>query len=388
MNGWIERRHGDYYVVIDHGVDEMTGKRRRKWQKAGTTKRAAQQLLNELLNAHETNTYLEPDRMTLAEYLNETWLPTVRNEIRFSTYDSYRRNIKIHVTPALGGARLQAVRPIDLTRFYTDLLESGRRDGRGGLSAKTVRNIHQVLRKALDDAVGLLYLRSNPAVGAKPPKPSGAASAAIRYWTAGELLEFLDANRDHHQWALWYLAANSGMRRGELLGLRWRNVDLDAHRLSVRHSIISVGYEITNSDPKTARGERTIELDGRTVEVLQDHRERQRTVQHDLGAGYRDHDLVFCRTDGTPNQPDLVTQAFGRRVSRSDVPRIRFHDLRHTHATIMLMAGIPPKIVSERLGHASVSFTMDVYGHVIPGMQAKAASTFADHVFGSDGSES
>lgn len=387
MNGWIERRRGDYYVVIDHGVDALTGKRRRKWQKAGTRMRAAQQLLNELLEAHETNTYLEPDRMTLAEYLTDTWLPTVRNEIRFSTYDSYRRNIEIHVVPALGDARLQAVRPIDLTRFYTDLLESGRRDGRGGLSAKSVRNIHQVLRKAFDDAVGLLYLRSNPAVGAKPPKPSRAASASIQYWTTGELLLFLDANGDHHQWSLWYVAANSGMRRGELLGLRWRDVDLDARWLSVRNSIISVGYEITTSDPKTARGERTIDLDRRTVEVLRAHRDRQRTVRQDVGAGYHDQDLVFCRPDGTPNQPDLVTQAFDRRVARTDVPRIRFHDLRHTHATIMLMAGIPPKVVSERLGHASVAFTMDVYGHVIPGMQATAASTFADQVFGSEGSE-
>lgn len=382
MNGWIEQRRGAYYAVIDFGVDPLTMKRNRQWQKAGTTKRDAQRLLAELLDAHETNTYLEPDRISVGDYLTVEWLPSIRNEIRHSTYDSYRRTVEIHVVPRIGRARLQSLRPIDLTRFYSDLLDSGRRDGRGGLSAKTVRNIHLMLRKAFDDALGLLFLRSNPALGSKPPKSSRATGSAVRYWTADELRRFLDENRDHRHWELWYLAANTGMRRGELVGLRWSDVHLDTARLAIRTTILSVGYEITVSDPKTARGSRTIDLDPRTVRVLRNHRAAQDEHMRQLGAVHQDHDLVFSRPDGSPHHPDLITQAFDRRVARTNVARIRLHDLRHTHATLLLMAGVPPKVVSERLGHASIAFTMDIYAHVIPGMQATAAATFADEVFG------
>jgi integrase len=378
MAGWIEQKGKTFYAVVDHGHDPVTGKRRRSWHKSGTTKRDAQRLLQRLLDDAEDNTFIEPDRINLADYLTRDWLPTIRNEVRPSTFDSYRRSVEIHVIPHLGAARLQSLRPIDLTRYYTMLLESGRRDGRGGLSPKTVRNIHLMLRKALDDAVSLLFLRTNPAVGAKPPRVSAVKHQTIRYWTPTELRTFLDANKDHHHWALWYLGATTGMRRGELLGLRWRDVDLAARRLSVRHTIVSVGYKITHSDPKTSRGERTIDLDDRTVEVLLQHRTDQEAARIQVGEGYDDQDLVFAKPSGAPLQPDLVTQAFERRLVRTDVPRIRFHDLRHTHATLMLQAGVPPKVVSERLGHATVAFTMDVYAHVIPGMQAEAARAFAE----------
>ncbi len=205
----------------------------------------------------------------------------------------------------------------------------------------------------------------------------------IRYWTSAELRTFLEGNEDHRHWPIWYLAANTGMCRGELVGLRWRDVDLDTSRLSVNNAIISVGYAVLRSDPKTRRGRRTIDLDGRTVTMLRKHRDDQEDERRTLGprgaCGF-----VFAKPDGTPFHPEHVRQAFDRRDARSDVPRIRFHDLRHTHATLMLMAGVPPKVVSERLGHATVAFTMDVYAHVIPGMQADAAGLFGDLVFGDD----
>lgn len=382
MGGWIERKGTVYYAVVDKGTDPLNGKRRRVFHRVGPNKKLAQRTLQQLLEELETNRFVEPEKLTLGSYLVEEWLPTVRNELRPTTFDSYRRTVEIHVIPHLGTASLQALRPLDLTRYYTMLLESGRRDGKGGLSAKTVRNVHQLLRKALDDAVGLLLVRNNPAVGAKPPKVAAARYSKIRYWTVAELRRFLDQNTDHHHWALWYLGANTGMRRGELIGLRWRDVHLDSKRLSVRHTIVSVGYKITPSDPKTARGERTIDLDERTIAVLIEHRDAQREARALVGDGYVDHGLVFTRPTGEPLQPDTVTQAFDRRVARTDVPRIRLHDLRHTHATLMLQAGVPPKVVSERLGHSTVAFTMDVYAHVIPGMQAEAASAFAEQLFG------
>jgi len=383
MGGYVTLKGKKYYAVVEVGTDPLTGKRRRIWHPAGTTKRSAQRLLGQLLDDLDTNTFLEPEAITVARYLVDEWLPFTKNEIRHATFDSYRRNIENHVVPHIGAAKLQALRPLDLTRYYSTLLESGRRDGNGGLSAKSVRNIHQTLRKAFDDAVQLHYLRSNPAVGAKPPKPSGTSTDTVRYWTAVELRSFLTRNRDHRHSYLWTLAASTGMRRGELLGLRWRDVDLAAGRLSVRQTIISVGYEIMRSEPKTAKGARTIDLDPGTVQFLRAHRAEQILEQRFIDHTDRDEDLVFCREDGDTYHPDFVRQSFERRVRASPVRRIRFHDLRHTHATLMLKAGIAPKIVSERLGHATVAFTMEVYAHVIPGMQAEAAKAFGEIMFGS-----
>ena len=301
--------------------------------------------------------------------------------MRRSTFDAYRRNIQLHVRPRIGRIKLQKLRPIDLTKFYADLLREGRLDGQGGLSPKTVHNIHQTLRKALGDAVRQNYLVRNAAAFAKVPKVTAARRAEMRYWTSSELRRFLDASRDSRHYSAWYLGANTGMRRGELLGLRWNDVDLERGRLAVRRSLVSVSYEVQESDAKTQRSERVIDLDPRTVKVLREHGARQLAEREAVDAGYRDHNLVFAKPDGTFIHPDIFSQSFQRHVSSAGVPRIRLHDLRHTHATLLLQAGVSPKIVSERLGHATVAFTMQVYAHVIPGMQADAAAAFSDLVF-------
>jgi integrase len=384
MRGHIARQDDRYYVVIDDGIDPKTGKRRQTWHPAGKNRRAAERLLAELLEQKRTDTYVEPNRLTLAGYLLDEWLPLAQTDLRHSTYDSYRRNAELHVVPRIGKTALQKLRPIDLTKFYAELLRDGRRDGRGGLAPKTVHNIHQMIRKALEDAVQLNYVVRNAAASAKVPKPTSSRRREMQYWTADELRRFLDANTGSPHWPAWYVAANTGMRRGEVLGLRWRDVDLERARLAVRHTIISVAYEMRTSDAKTDRSERVIDLDARTIEVLQSHRTAQRRARQLLGDGYRNHDLVFAKADGEPIHPDVFGDAFERRVSRSDVPRIRFHDLRHTHATLLLQAGVPAKVVSERLGHATVAFTMQVYAHVIPGMQADAAAAFGNLVFGND----
>ena len=280
--------------------------------------------------------------------------------------------------PKLGRTRLQKLRPADLTRFYNELVTSGRGE-RGGLNPKTVRNIHQMLRKALEDAMQHNYVPRNVAARASVPR-SGASRREMGYWTSEQLRHFLDQQIDEPFFAAWYLAASTGMRRGEVLGLQWRDVDLGAQRLAVRRTLISVGYELEESDTKTTRSERVLDLDDRTVAVLQEHQQRQTATASTLGI--EAPTWVFRRADGTPIHPDSLTQTFGRRVRRAGVPHIRLHDLRHTHATLLLQAGVSPKIVSERLGHATVAFTMQVYAHVIPGMQADAAAAFSDLVFG------
>lgn len=195
-------------------------------------------------------------------------------------------------------------------------------------------------------------------------------------WTAQQLRSFLQATKDERFWTAFHLSAHTGMRRGEVLGLHWEDIDFEHHRLSVRRSLISVAYKPQFSTPKTGKA-RVIDLDSNTVEILRWHRTRQEQERLSFGPGYATNPLVFVDEDGSLMHPDRFTSLFNRLVKREGLQRIRLHDLRDSHATISLRAGVPVKVVSERLGHASPSFTMAVYQHVMPGMQAAAAAQFA-----------
>lgn len=317
----------------------------------------------------------EDSPLTLEVWIRSTWLPMMRTQVTASTWSSYQRNVELHVVPRLGDVALEDLRPADLNRLYGELLESGHRTQPRGLSPKTVRYIHTIVHKALADAVDDGWLTSNPAERAKPPRPSRTSTAELRAWTPAQLRCFLAAVVDDDLATLWRLAAMTGMRRGELLGLRFSDVSFDASRLSVRHTIISVAYAITASTPKSHQA-RVIDLDPLTLDHLARHRdagERTGGAGHGADAAA----LVFCRPDGSPLHPDSVSQRFDRLVAKLDVPRIRLHDLRHTHATIALQAGVPIKVISERLGHESPAFTMKQYAHALPGMQAQAARLVA-----------
>jgi integrase len=238
-----------------------------------------------------------------------------------------------------------------------------------------------IVRKALADALRKGSVTRNVADLADPPKPSAGRKAAVHAWTPAQLRQFLDEIASHRLYPAVYLAANTGMRRGEVLGLRWKDVDLDRCRLSVQQALVNIAYELEFADVKTQTSRRTIDLDERTIAVLRAWRKKQ--LEERLLVGRRDDEagLVFTQPDGSPVHPDYFSQVFERHVSKSQLPRIRLHDLRHTHATILLQAGVPVKVVSERLGHSSPAFTMSVYQHVLPGMQADAAATFSEVVF-------
>jgi len=281
------------------------------------------------------------------------------------------------VLPALGRVPLRHLQPDHLERLYADLLAAGRASGNGGLDNKTVLEIHAVLRRALDDAQRRGMVISNPAAVAHAPKRRPLASTASRAWNVQELRSFLDTTADHRFHTALWVAANTGMRRGELLGLRWGDVDLDTRRLSVSRSLISVGYELHETRGKTRTARRTIDLDDRTIAMLRAWKSRR--AAEDPGFDPDDADAhVFCRADGSPIHPQLLSDAFTKLVRRSRLPKIRLHDLRHTHATLLLKSGVPIKVVSELLGHSTPGFTMATYQHVLPGMQAEAAKAFAD----------
>jgi len=231
------------------------------------------------------------------------------------------------------------------------------------------------VRKALADAVDAGLIARNPADRAKPPRPQTQAGE-LRYWTPAELRRFLELCEGHRLEAAFHLLAMTGARRGEIAGLRWVDVDLDSARITIRQALLAVGSEVYVSSPKSYRG-RTVDLDQGTVKQLVAHRERQLRDKVAFYGDWEDSGYVFTKRDGSPLNPRTLSQAFVWLVENSDLPRIRLHDLRHTHASIAVKAGVPIGVVSERLGHASPEFTLHRYSHVMPGMQREAADTIA-----------
>lgn len=338
------------------------------------TKRDAQAFLTTTLATVQTGLFTEPTKLTLGDYLLGRWLPGRSASLRASTFDAYRRSVELHVIPALGHLKIQQLAPDHLDRFYADLLRSG-------LAPKTVRNLHTTLHKALKDAVRKNLVVRNVADSADPPRLKRAGEGEMKTWTPEQLHTFLEGMANHRLRAAFLLGATTGMRRGEVLGLRWSDIDFETRRLTVNQTVLNVAYKITIGSPKTARSRRTIALDPETLRVLQEHRRHQSVERLAMERAYVDQDLVFAREDGQPTHPDLFSQTFQRAVKRLGLPTIRLHDLRHTHATMGLAAGIPIKIMSTRLGHATTAFTQDVYMHSVPAMEDSAADQIADLIF-------
>lgn len=366
-----------WYVVVDVGID-AAGKRKQKWHGGFDTRREAEVQRAKIVNDLHVGSYVAPDRVTLAEWVQESWLPMIRTRIKPSTLDSYRANMRIHVLPVLGSRPLQQLTAAMLNGLYGGLLANG--GERGPLAPKTVRYIHTIVHKTLADAVDAGVLHANVAERAKPPRPNRGRVRKINCWEPEELAMFLHSVCGDPLEPAWRLAAMTGMRRGEVLGLRWCDVDLDAARISVRNAIVSVGYKVIESSPKSHQA-RVIDIDASTCDFLRELNNRQRSEEADTMRG-RNHDLVVCNQDGAPIHPHSLSQAFARAVERASLRRIRLHDLRHTHATIAVKAGVPVKVISERLGHESPAFTLKQYAHVVPGMQAEAAKQIADLIAG------
>jgi integrase len=377
VRGSIIRRGATYSVVLDLGRGP-DGKRVRRWHSGFRTKRDAERARVELLARVDQGSYVEPSRLSVAVFLREQWLPGLAPQVRPTTLHGYRTNLERYVVPRIGATLLQRLTPAHLNGLYAELLAAGGRDGRP-LGARTVQSVHMTVRKALGDAARWGLVARNVATLASSPRPR---RAEMRTWTAGELRAFLEHIAGDRLAALWTLAASTGMRRGELAGLRWADVDLQRGRVAIRQTLVLAGRQVVTSEPKTSRGRRSVALDPRTVAQLRAWRATQAAERLAWGAGWADSGLVFTRSDGAPLHPEWLSDAFEWRVGRARLPRIRFHDLRHTHASLGLAAGIPVKVMSERLGHTSSSFTADQYVHVTPQLEEQAAATVARLVFG------
>jgi integrase len=367
--------HISWTYVVDLAPPGAPRHRQRKGGFA--TKRDALVALNDVLSSVAGGTYVAASKVTVGEYLDE-WIKAIRAGMRAGSYDTCSIHVHTYITPRIGEVRLQALTRRAVKTFYGDLAESGRARG-GGLADKTVHNIHRTLSKALEDAVEDGLLNRNPARGAhKLPE-----SPEQETWTREQLHAFLEHVSGDRQFAMWRFAAFTGVRRGELIGLRWRDVDLDSARVFIVQQRAKGAGTVNTGRLKGKRG-RSVTLDPKTVEILRQHLAAQLEAKQFLGDAYTDHGLVFCHEDGQPLHPDSVTKRFARLVRDSDLPRVNFHGLRHTHATVLLQALTHPKVVQERLGHSSIQVTLDVYSHAVPALQGDAAIRFAELVDGTE----
>jgi integrase len=317
----------------------------------------------------ETGVLADRSKATLETFLFGTWLPAMEPTLAPSTVLSYKNILRARVAPTLGAVPLQALAASQLNALYARLLANGRSNGGGALSHRSVRYTHTVVRKALKDACRWGLVGRNVADLANPPKVTKTRKWTT--WSPSEIGTFLRHVEADRLSPLWELTANTGMRRGELLGLRWEDLDFDAATVTIRRALVVVGYKVMIRPTKTDRP-RVIALDAGMVAILNEWRRFQLEERLAWGPAYHDSGYIFTKEDGSPLHPDETSKRFNRLLASVAIPRIRFHDVRHTWATTALAAGVHPKIVAERLGHGSIQITLDTYSHVMP-QQDRAA---------------
>ncbi|WP_310962416.1 tyrosine-type recombinase/integrase [Nocardioides terrisoli] len=371
MSGNVSRRpSGEWEYRFEVGPDPLTGRRRRMTKSGFPTKRAAAQAMNKAINAHLQGRSVKNSRRTVEDFLDE-WHAAVRGAIRPSTWVNYRNYLDAYVIPVIGQTALQDLTAVRLNLLYTHLLQRGRVKTSGGLAPKTVQNVHRMLHRALRDAVKWDQLPRNYAEDAEPPR---APRPRPTIWTPEQLGQFVRHVESDRFYALWLLVATTGLRRGELAGLLRHDVDLHLRRVSPSTPRVVVAGRAVESQPKTASGVRNLALDPDTCEALREYFITWDTERELLG---QDTQLLFVWADGRPLHPDTITALFHGHCKSAGLPRIRLHDVRHSYASAALKAGIPAKVISERLGHSTAAFTLQTYTHVIPGMDAVAADAVA-----------
>ncbi|MGH2794198.1 MAG: site-specific integrase [Actinomycetota bacterium] len=352
-----------------------TGQRQRIQRTVSGSKKDAQRALTKLVSDIDRGLIAsDPSRLTVAQFMGQ-WLAHMRHRIRATTFDRYEGVTQNHIIPQLGKTQIGKLKPMQIQAFEARLLESGRMRKQGGLSAQTVLHIHRVFSEALGQAVRWQLLAVNPALAVQPPRTK---RPELKIPDAETVERIVATARATSVYIAVLLAASTGMRRGEILGLRWSEVDLDRGIIRVVSTYQRSRRGLEFADPKTDRARRAIAVPQFAVEVLRQHHRRQTTRRLRAGRAWHDFNLVVELGDGRPVDPSEFTRKFAAIATKAGAKGVRLHDMRHAFATMLLTSGVHPKIASEALGHSTVGITLDTYSHVLPNMQAEAAAAIQE----------
>lgn len=378
MKGYLTRKNKAWYIILEK--DREDGARNQKWvsvrKELGlskpATKTQAEDLLVKLLRDQQQGIFIEPHYMTVTQLLFEWMKSYGKTNLRQTTYGVYETYIRNHIIPEIGDMTITKLKAMHLQKLYAKKLIEGRKDGQaGGLAPSSVQTIHKIVSRALNMAVKWELLARNVAELVDPPKDKASPRQT---WEAEDTKKFLAAIAKHTNYPLYLLAITTGMRKGEVLGLRWQDIDWDRRTLAIVQTVVATSEGVIIAPTKTSAGKRSVTVSPFVLAALKAHRVGQALLAEHLAKPIPL--LVFTADNLNVLDPNNVLRQFKHICKKAGVPIIPFHALRHTHATLMLQEGVHPKIVSERLGHSRVGVTMDVYSHVLPDMQADAADQF------------
>ncbi|MHB8329141.1 MAG: site-specific integrase [Acidimicrobiales bacterium] len=370
MNGFVRER-GSTFTAYWSSTDASTGQRRQHSKGGFRTKTAARQHLNAIIGAVQDGTWRGDKALTVRELLEDHWLPAQRSRgLRASTLAQYRNVVACWVVPHLGGVKAAGLTPRHVDELNAALAK---------LSPRSRQLSVGILKAACKWAAENGYLARSPVAGVQRPR---VEQHAVEPWTVEEARSFLAATAGDRLAFAWALLLTRGLRRGELCGLRWEDVDLDSATLRLTRTRVVVDGMATDSTPKTRAGVRSIPLDAKLVAVLRQHWATQAAEKLAAGAVYRDPGWLLCDELGSPVHPDTLSGWLDKRIALTGLRRIRLHDARHTAASLMLASGVPVKVVSEMLGHASPTITLSIYAHVMPGMAEAAGAALSESLLG------
>ncbi len=372
------RGHGEgsiYQQTDGRWTAAITLENRKRKVFYGKTRKEVQEKLKQALHEQQQGTLVTASQQTLEKFLLQ-WLEDRRVSVRSRTYERYEEYARLHILPVIGRVQLQKLTAQQVQALYTKKLK-------GGLSPTTVNGLHAMLHKALSDAVRLGIVARNVCDMVTAPR---RAYHEMHVLTVEQAQKLLATVKGHKLEALVVLALTTGMRRGEVLALKWQDINFTRGMLQVRRILSRVptklveeiGQHYVEAEPKTERSRRSIMLAPLAVEALREHKKQQLLVMAETGADWQNRDLVFCTSLGTPLNPNKVLENFKELLQQAGLPTMRFHDLRHSAATILLSTGVHPKVVQEMLGHNQISMTIDTYSHVLPTMQQEAVNKMND----------
>ncbi|MFD1735412.1 tyrosine-type recombinase/integrase [Bacillus salitolerans] len=360
--GFVKKDGSSWYFMTELEPNPITGKRRRKKKRGFKTKKEAERALAMIEAEVHKGSYFEPSSIQFKDHLQD-WFKSKKTSINIQTADTYQTYITNRIIPCIGHIKLSSLTPVMLQNYVNELKEEG-------LASATIKKIYNIIKGSLDYAVNMELLPSNPIKKLQLPKDM---KKEMTVWEVSEINAFLKIASKERLYPAFHLAISTGMRRGEILGARWKDIDLENGMLYVRQTLTKDGKQFL-SGAKTESSVRSIKLSNETISVLKKHKTNIAREKLSCGPEYVDYDLVICTSKGTPVNPANLKRTFQRLIKEANVPMIRFHDLRHTHATMLLAGGIQVKVISERLGHSNFKTTLDIYSHVLPNMQEEAAN--------------